>query len=122
MEEQKIYLRRKKDGLNGKVAYTLETKIKLNDKQIGIYLATLPNLNKLLELITGEVSESYIRAKIEKRLKVSSENKCLDKSPANDSETDSKVLLIKHKRIDTNEVKKHIPTQEELKQLWEITK
>jgi hypothetical protein len=94
-----LYLRRKKD--NGKLYYTIETKIRIKDKQTGVHLATLPPLNKVLEWISGEVSEDYIRNKVEKKLKVSASKECLPNQSNKEQEKDNQVRLITIGRTDT---------------------
>lgn len=120
MKTNSIYLHKKWERATGKYTYALETKTLLNGKQVTVHLLTIPPFNSLLELITGEVAEDYIRKKIEKKQLVAEENKCQDKPVEEIKKDNPNVRLIDIARTATNTP--HKPTDEELKLLWEMTK
>lgn len=115
-----IYLHKKWERATGKYTYALETKALLNGKQATIHLLTIPPFNSLLELLTGEVAEDYIRKKIEKKQKVAEESKCREIKQDTELKDDSKVRLREISGTATNIP--HKPTDEELKLLYEMTK
>lgn len=114
-----LYIHKKKDGISGKIYYALEHKYNLNGKQITIHVLTLPSFYSIIEWATNEVAENYIQAKIEKRLKVSDKNKCLDKTQPKEENINSKLRLTTLTRIDTN-TSEDKPTKEQYEELNKI--